>query len=93
MEPIAPAGFTRRAGLGKALVDTDSTPSEGSMSEIEDEDWRDPGHIPLDDLSDAMALYPADGGNGATGPVDALTGGESGGEAEDLWPHAEDPAH
>jgi hypothetical protein len=28
------------------------------MSDIEDADWRDPGHIPLDDLSEVVGVLP-----------------------------------
>jgi hypothetical protein len=49
----------------------------------ESEPWRDPDHVPLDDLSDAMAVYSADG------QVDDPTGGDAG--AEDEFGHEAHP--
>lgn len=40
----------------------------------QNENWRDPEHLPLDDLTDAMAVYSSDG------QLDDVTGNEAGAE-------------
>lgn len=42
----------------------------------EDNAWRDPDHLPLDDLTDAMAVFSADG------QMDDVTGGDASAEEE-----------
>lgn len=71
----------RNAGRrGEPVEETDETTPAGrpdrGRAEPSDGVWRDPEQLSLGELSNALAVYSADG------QVDDVTGGEAGAEAE-----------